>query len=65
MLEKRFGLLELSGAILRKIIGKQLVRAVDSVSANLSEGFGRYHFKKRKISATIQGVPCMKQKHGL
>jgi len=46
-------------------IGKQLVRAVDSVSANLSEGFGRYHFKKRKISATIQGVPCMKQKHGL
>ncbi len=29
-------------------IGKQLVRAVDSVSANLSEGFGRYHFKEKK-----------------
>lgn len=29
-------------------IGKQLVRAVDSVSANIAEGFGRYH-KKEKI----------------
>ncbi len=29
-------------------IGKQLVRAVDSVAANLSEGFGRYHFKEAK-----------------
>lgn len=29
-------------------IGKQLVRAVDSVAANLSEGFGRYHFKETK-----------------
>ena len=29
-------------------IGKQLVRAVDSIAANLSEGFGRYHFKEKK-----------------
>jgi len=29
-------------------IGKQLVKAVDSISANISEGFGRYHFKDRK-----------------
>jgi len=29
-------------------IGKQLVKAVDSIAANLSEGFGRYHFKDRK-----------------
>jgi four helix bundle protein len=29
-------------------IGKQLVRAVDSIAANLSEGFGRYHFKETK-----------------
>lgn len=29
-------------------IGKQLVRAADSVAANLSEGFGRYHFKETK-----------------
>jgi four helix bundle protein len=27
-------------------IGKQLVRAVDSIASNLSEGFGRYHFKE-------------------
>ena len=29
-------------------IGKQLVRAIDSVSANLSEGYGRYHYKEAK-----------------
>jgi len=29
-------------------IGKQLVRSVDSVAANLSEGFGRYHFNEAK-----------------
>ena len=27
-------------------IGKQLVRAADSIAANLSEGFGRYHFRE-------------------
>lgn len=29
-------------------VGKQLVRAIDSVAANLSEGFGRYHYKDRQ-----------------
>ena len=29
-------------------IGKQLVRCIDSISANIAEGFGRYH-KKDKI----------------
>lgn len=29
-------------------IGKQLVKATDSIAANLSEGFGRYHFKEAK-----------------
>jgi len=33
---------------LKDTIGKQLVRAADSVAANLSEGFGRYHFKDAK-----------------
>jgi len=28
--------------------GKQLVRAVDSIAANLSEGMGSYHYKERK-----------------
>jgi four helix bundle protein len=27
-------------------IGKQLVRAADSVAANISEGYGRYHYKE-------------------
>ncbi len=27
--------------------GKQLVRAIDSVAANLSEGFGRYHYREK------------------
>lgn len=29
-------------------VGKQLVRAADSIAANLSEGFGRYHYKEAK-----------------
>ncbi len=29
-------------------VGKQMVKAVDSVSANLSEGFGRYHYNETK-----------------
>jgi len=29
-------------------IGKQLVRYIDSVAANLSEGYGRFHYKEKK-----------------
>jgi four helix bundle protein len=29
-------------------IGKQFVRAADSIAANLSEGFGRFHYKEAK-----------------
>ena len=29
-------------------IGKQFVRSVDSIAANLSEGFGRYHYNEEK-----------------
>lgn len=29
-------------------IGKQLCRAVDSISANIAEGYGRFHFKENK-----------------
>jgi len=32
----------------RDTIGNQLVRSADSIAANLSEGFGRYHFKDKK-----------------
>lgn len=33
---------------LRKTVGDQFIRAVDSISANIAEGFGRYN-KKDKI----------------
>ena len=29
-------------------VGKQWVRAADSVAANLSEGFGRFHYKENR-----------------
>jgi len=29
-------------------IGKQLCRAADSISANIAEGYGRFHFKENK-----------------
>jgi four helix bundle protein len=31
-------------------VGKQLIKAADSVAANLSEGFGRYFYKENKQS---------------
>lgn len=32
----------------KNTIGKQIVRSADSISANISEGFCRYHFKENK-----------------
>jgi four helix bundle protein len=32
----------------KSTVGKQLVRAADSVPANISEGFGRFHYKEEK-----------------
>lgn len=32
----------------RDTIGKQLVRAADSIAANLSEGYGRFHYRENK-----------------
>jgi four helix bundle protein len=29
-------------------LGKQFVRAADSISLNISEGYGRYHYKENK-----------------
>lgn len=32
----------------RNTLGYQLVRAVDSISANIAEGYGRFHFKEQR-----------------
>ena len=30
-------------------VGKQLIRSADSIAANISEGFGRYHYKDSRM----------------
>ena len=43
----------------KETIGKQLVRAVDSISANLSEAYGRFSFPERKrFSFYARGSLC-------
>ena len=32
----------------KKTIGTQIVKAADSIAANISEGFGRFHYKEAK-----------------
>jgi len=32
----------------KNTIGYQLIRAVDSIPANISEGYGRYHYKEQR-----------------
>ena len=33
---------------LRDTIGKQIVRSADSISSNITEGYGRYYYKESK-----------------
>jgi four helix bundle protein len=33
----------------KETIGRQLIRSCDSIAANISEGYGRYHFKENKL----------------
>ena len=40
----------------RKIIGDQFITAIDSISANIAEGFGRFHFlDKNKFNYNARG----------
>lgn len=48
----------------RDTIGKQITRSSDSVSANISEGFGRYYFKDHKVFLFYARDHYMKPKHG-
>ena len=49
----------------QRTVGEQFVRAVDSISANIAEGFGRYG-KKDKIKAFIDfGSFCSSPKINL
>ncbi|MGQ9799185.1 MAG: four helix bundle protein [Ignavibacterium sp.] len=36
------------GFFTKDVVGKQLIKAADSVAENLSEGFGRYFYKENK-----------------
>ena len=47
--EKVWKVIEHWDYFLKDTIGKQLGRSVDSVAANISEGFGRYHYRDSKM----------------
>jgi four helix bundle protein len=32
----------------KKTVGRQFVEAADSIAANISEGYGRFHFKEKR-----------------
>lgn len=46
--EKVWEVVSVWDSFLKDTIGKQLVRSVDSIAANLSEGLGRYHIKETR-----------------
>ena len=54
--ENIWGIVEKWDYFSKGTVGKQLVSASDSVSANISEGFGRFHFKEtRQFSYFARG----------
>ncbi|MBI4945063.1 MAG: four helix bundle protein [Bacteroidetes bacterium] len=46
--EKVWNIVNVWDYFAKDTVGKQLVRAADSIAANLSEGFGRYHYLENK-----------------
>jgi len=51
--DKVYHVIEIFSVFQRDTLGKQWVRAVDSVSLNLGEGFGRYSFKDSRAFSII------------
>lgn len=49
----------------KKTVGMQFVRAVDSISANLAEGFGRYYKRIRSTSIDMHMVQSKKALTGM
>jgi four helix bundle protein len=46
--DKIWNIVEPWNYYMKDTIGKQLVRAADSISANIAEGYGRFHYKDSK-----------------
>jgi four helix bundle protein len=46
-------------------VGKQFVKAVDSIAANLSEGLGRYHYREAKNFAYYSRGSLFETRTGL
>jgi four helix bundle protein len=46
--EKVWDIVDKWNFFVKDTVGKQLVKAADSIAANLSEGFGRYHYLENK-----------------
>lgn len=50
---------------IKKIIGDQFIRSVDSVSANIAEGYGRYHYLDKIKFYYISRGSLLESKHWL
>jgi len=46
-------------------LGKQLTRAADSISLNIAEGYGRFHFKENKNFCYYSRGSAYETKNGL
>ena len=54
--ERVWGIVDRWPEFPRNTVGRQFVRAADSIAANISEGFGRYHYKEgRQFSYYARG----------
>lgn len=50
---------------LKKIIGDQFIRAIDSMGANIAEGYGRFHYLDRTKFYYIARGSLFESKHWL